>query len=504
MANKVLCVEVGYSFTKVCEMDYKTHNARIYNRFELPTPQGVIVDGVIHPEEQFVRYLKIKMKEEKIKTKKVIFSIASSKIATREAKIPYCKENRIPDVVRANLEEYFPFDSSQYLISHSILGLEMPEEDADKKGKVQPTGYKLLLVAVPKQVIESYRLLAKALELEFETTDFMVNSIYQAAKEDSSEGIQMIVKADEKSSLMLVMKDGNIVMNRSIPYGVDEGITKDGFNAEKVMPALSGIARVVDYYASTHSREPLEQICVTGLGADSEEFIKLLGEEIGISARKLKIVAKVTAKSQEKEISNQFISCIGAAVSPLVFYTDKPEEGETKGKGVDKQMLAVAFLIVCAVASLVLVIATLLPYLSERKKKENYEAIITDLQPVYDTYLSYKTLLGQVDQLKALDNETKNRNEELVDFIRTLENNMPATFCLNDMTATTEGITLNVTVATKEEAAVVLDELGKLTSFSFVDTNSINELTTEIGETQYSFTVDMIYAPIEEETTEEE
>ena len=83
MAQKVICIEVGYSYTKVCEVDYKATNAKVYNRFELPTPEGVIMDGLIKPDEQFTRYLKIKIKEEKMTAKKVVFSIASFLVPTK-------------------------------------------------------------------------------------------------------------------------------------------------------------------------------------------------------------------------------------------------------------------------------------------------------------------------------------------------------------------------------------------------------------------------------------
>ena len=33
MANRVLSVEVGYSFTKVCELDYKVKNPKDIERF---------------------------------------------------------------------------------------------------------------------------------------------------------------------------------------------------------------------------------------------------------------------------------------------------------------------------------------------------------------------------------------------------------------------------------------------------------------------------------------
>ena len=49
-----------------------------------------------------------------------------------------------------------------------------------------------------------------------------------------------------------------------------------------------------------------------------------------------------------------------------------------------------------------------------------------------------------------------------------------------------------------------MNELRKLDCFSFVDTTAVSELITEIGETQYSFSVEMIYAPVEAETEEGE
>ena len=124
MANRILSVDMGYSLTKVCEMDYGVKNPKIYNTFVLNTPEGMISDGLINVKEEFLTLFQTMLNEKGIKTRKVIFSIASSKIATREAKIPYCKENRISDIVRANLSDYFPIDASQYVIAHSILGVE--------------------------------------------------------------------------------------------------------------------------------------------------------------------------------------------------------------------------------------------------------------------------------------------------------------------------------------------------------------------------------------------
>ena len=563
MANRVLSVDMGYSLTKVCEMDYGVKNPKIYNTFVLNTPEGMISDGLINVKEEFLTLFQTMLNEKGIKTRKVIFSIASSKIATREAKIPYCKENRISDIVRANLSDYFPIDASQYVIAHSILGVEgeeVKEDDLDlnegkkKKTASKPTGYKLLLLAAPKQLMESYQLLAKALKLEIVTTDYSGNSLYQAAKEGCSSGTQMIIKVDERSTLLMVLKEGVIVLNRTIAYGIDDAVTAlattkelgevgdyettlslarrktciltnlndsediidlgtPNYEAvrkekekvtESLQPLISGIARVIDYYNSNHSNEQIEKMYVTGVGADFSGLSTLLTNEIGFRIKNLTQLTGINIEKTFKEVSfGEYVTAIGAAIAPLTFYGDSAETGKKKGN-INYAQLSMAVLIVGVVVGLVLIITAVIPYISERNKKKNYEQTIEELQPVYDTYVSYEQLKAEITHLRDLDGLTVNRNEDLVGLIEALESNMPRTFCLNSFSVTPEIVTLDVTVATKEEVAVVISELRKLPSFISVDTAAVSEVITEIGETQYSFTVEMIYAPIVDETGEVE
>ena len=39
---KVVSIEVGYSFIKICEMDYKVKTPRVYRYTMVPTPLNVI------------------------------------------------------------------------------------------------------------------------------------------------------------------------------------------------------------------------------------------------------------------------------------------------------------------------------------------------------------------------------------------------------------------------------------------------------------------------------
>ena len=510
MAGKVLSIEVGYAMTKVCEMDYRAKKPRVYRYFSIPTPDGVLADGMITVTEEFVNNLKAEMANNKMRTKDAVFTISSSKIATREIKIPYCKESNIGNLVRTNLSDYFPIDVSRYLSAYTILeveGVASADEDDKSKAKSKPTGYRLLILAVPEDIIESYKLLASALKLNVKEIDYCGNSIYQAAKESCSEGVQMIVKVDSRSSLLLAQKDGRIVMTRTIPYGIIQDEQSSQEEAEQAMVALvEGVSKVVDYYNSGHSGEPIERINLTGVGANYISLCDMMEDEIRI---KVRVLSNITGINTEKVFKgnsySEYTACIGAALAPIHFASDKDEDKSAAAKGgVDPLRLTVLISGGCVLIGVALILMALFPYLEEKEKNEQYNAIIEQLEPVYEVYLKHQSLSAQVMSMEALDAMTVNRNKDMVEFITALETKMPSSFSLSDLTATANGITMNVTVATKEETAVVLNELRQLECFSFVDTTAVSELITEIGETQYSFSVEMVYAPIEEETEEGE
>lgn len=123
MAGKVISIEIGYSLTRVCEVDYKSKTHKVYGYFSIPTPEGMINDGILNLNESYATALREALAEHKMKSKQVVFTLTSTKIASREVTIPFVKENRIMDVVNANASDYFPVDLSQYQLAYSMLGV---------------------------------------------------------------------------------------------------------------------------------------------------------------------------------------------------------------------------------------------------------------------------------------------------------------------------------------------------------------------------------------------
>ena len=53
MNNRVLSIEIGNSFTKICEMDYKVKKPKVYKVLTVETPEGIVVDGMLQPTQEY-------------------------------------------------------------------------------------------------------------------------------------------------------------------------------------------------------------------------------------------------------------------------------------------------------------------------------------------------------------------------------------------------------------------------------------------------------------------
>ena len=129
---KILGIEVGNSLTRICELDYKTKNPKLYKYITIPTPNGVVNDGFLQENIEFSLAIKKALSDNKITTRQVVFTISSNKIVTREVMIPAVKTNQVGTYIRANATDYFPIDLALYEMAHVVLGTVKNEGEPDK------------------------------------------------------------------------------------------------------------------------------------------------------------------------------------------------------------------------------------------------------------------------------------------------------------------------------------------------------------------------------------
>ena len=214
--SKVLSIELGYSLTRVCEVDYKTKKPKVYANFEFRTPANALEDGFIKLPEELGNALRQAIDQHGIKTKQAVYTISSAKIASRDTTLPYVKENKLDELVHASANDVFPVDISNCKVTHQIL-----ETQEDSEGNKK---YHVALYAAPNDLLESYYTMSSIAGLQISALDYASNSFAVATKGVFVNGTFLAIKVDDRSSLVSVIRDGVVALQRTVPYGGDSAI----------------------------------------------------------------------------------------------------------------------------------------------------------------------------------------------------------------------------------------------------------------------------------------
>ena len=541
MAGKVISIEIGYSLTRVCETDYKAKIHRIYKNFSIPTPEGVINDGALMITPEYVESMKAALAENKVKSKQVVFTITSAKIASREVVIPFVKDNRIADVINANASDYFPVDLTQYQLAYSVLGVL-----GENKGNQQ---YKLLVMAAPKALLSGYYDLARALKLEVAALDYVGNSIYRVVKEECAQGTNLIIKSDERSTLVMVVQNGVISFTRNIAYGVDEAIqsvmdslhwgqvdsvtkamdilsqnicvalppetpetpekkeTPDEEDVtHSVMPLIGSIARVVDYYVSHNANTTIERVLFTGLGADIQGLNQLLAQEIN---HPVEVLTQAAGWNFEKSFKTKaygaYLACAGAAVEPLGFKANKEKAGAKPGRSkgkLDGAIIAYVVLGAGIVAALGMIVSSTFSYGSALKENVELRAQASELEAIIPVYNEYVTTYNDYIKVSAMYDVTRSNNDNFYELLEELEQRLPSDVSVVSLESNRDGVAINMDVPSKNEAAAVVEQM-RLFDALYPDSVTVTSVTMteeeETGSTTVNFTVTANYRSLTEQ-----
>ena len=468
---KILTIELGHSVIKLCEMDYKVKKPKIYQCQEAITPVGAVNDGYI--AENKMKDLAYAIKEtiarNGIKTKKVIFTVASAKIINREVTVPAVKEAQIGSVVQANLSEYFPVSLAEYEVTQSLIQTIGTGADAGK--------HRVLVFAAEKNMLDSYRKLAATCGLDILNVCCSGASIIEAARGHQVAGCQAIIKMEEKYSIISVMKDGVLMLQRSINYGVGDAmnevatqpsfaagdtlgvwrlITRQNCTAELVSnvkeagrpeareavsealtPMLNGIVRVFDYFNSHFDGSEVDNVSIIGLGAQFIGVPEILGETLGIVCRKAGMFQDLDVQDADvKQKSDAYFSCIGAG-----FAADGFLHEDAKGKMNKEPNYAVASVLVgllAVIGSVTMVATSLFPYLEEKSKEKQLQQLVATYEEgkiAYDQFVATQSLYNEVVRGT---NMSKHPNDNLVLFLEELETKLPNEVYLDEFSSDDE------------------------------------------------------------------
>lgn len=543
MAKKVLSIQVGYSLTKVCEMDYQSKKPKMYHCFNVPTPDGVLNDGQITVRDDLIIRIVQGIYENRIKTRDVVFNVSSSRIASREVLIPPVnKAGVIGDIVKNNAKDYFPIDLDQYELAHMLMG-KVADESGGEKIKVN-------VLAIPKEMLRGYEELAAKCDLNLVALDYTGNSIYQVVKNVcKKDETALVINIDEHQTVATVLDGETILLQRSLSYGVDEAINlliesrvygersyaqaaqelrrtmlvrralddsteiiEDYDFVEPESPKMtvlkdkithsmttliSGIDRVISFYNSHNSQNPIKNIWITGVGAGFKGLKRLLTNELGMQVQVLDTNAGFATNQYSQESFGEYLACFGAAMAPVGFgVVSKKQGGKAAKERNQEQNWAVYSILtfsLCVVVAIVLIVYSAISYTTALNKYNSCVRQMNQLQVVKSVYDKHQEVLGLSAQVDALYASTQNSNENLKAFIGEMEKKMPKEIVVMSMAGTTTEVVMQIEVQSKESMAKVIQQFRYFETISSVQNNGYQCEMDDDGNETVKFNVTLQY-----------
>ena len=552
MNNRVLSIEISNSFTKICEIDYKVKKPKVYKVLTVETPEGVVVDGMLQPTQEYADHLVNALGTNGIHTKRVIFTISSTRVASREVQIPNVKANKIEALVKTNANDYFPVDLTQYEIGHYLAG------GLTEEGKLR-----VMALAVPKALLNSYYQLAQMCGWEVECFDYSSNSLYQILRDEKSEKVTMMIEIDENNTIVTVLSAGKVLLQRTVAYGVQDAIEtmiasgayavndpmsaverfqkktclnrvlhqgdklweenagrwedEDAGNVEvtaarqkitaTLEPLIVGVNRVIDFYDSRNGDTPIERTYVTGLGGSFSGMSKLFTNCL---ERKVHTLSDMEDKiGMSKAIRSTrpaaYISCLGAVLAPvgLIDKSQQKAKGMTVVSGTNYTFVSVAVLVLGVILSIAMAVTSLTRYFGTVAENVALQARVEELQPAQAVYNDYLATAAQYDKYQYLYEYTENPNENLVEFINELEQILPDSFWTNSFSSDQTGISMSVTVGGKAAAARTILNIRNMQSIEDVQISGITDTKDEAGNSTVTFSITGTYKALTDESAEQ-
>jgi len=538
MAGRVLSIEIGNTITRICEIDFRVKEPKVYKYFSIPTPMGVVEDGFVQVKPEFAAAIKKALNEHKVKSKQVVFTVTSSKIVTREISLPAIKMNQVGNYIKANANDYFPIDLGSYELAHVVLSSEKGEDNKDK--------YRVLAIAAGKDLVAGYAKFASACGLKMVSLDYSGNSVYQIMRSECGEDTKLVIKIEDNFTIASIISNQCLMLQRNIAYGFERAVQAymDMADSYAIKPEeafeelcvkghlnvtlgakrrltgfetpaaevdsetekrnkitatfgqmISNLARLIELYNSKWPLQPVSEVVLVGLGAEIEGLMQLLSNELHLPVKVIRNLEKVTNfRTIGDESLGKYIAVAGASLAPVNLLSDDGKSRGKSGKKVPYALFTTMTYIVFLVVVGIMLTMAYLPLWGEQvieKELKRQEASYAEAEAVHRQYIAMSDFYHSVNNTYKL---TEHSNDELVAFLQELEEKMPADLVVTEFYSDAEMARMELNVPNMEQVATIFQTLREFESLIDVGTTSIKD--GDNAPFFYTFEVYCYYKPI--------
>ncbi|MDY3909051.1 MAG: hypothetical protein SOZ48_04900 [Eubacterium sp.] len=530
MAKKVIVVRVGSKTTHIVHMENAISNPAIYGCVRIPTPERAFEDGMIIDVVEIARRIKKACQDKNIRTKDVIFTIASSKVASRETTIPVVNKTKVSQLVMSQVGDLFPVDSDSYIFSYLLQGKPRQDEEATQIQDVR-------VFAIPSDMVDCYYTLANTAGLNVVALEADGNSIFEIMRRQVKDGVTMAIQLNRESTLVNIITQEKLLLQRSIPYGVNafaevmmqeaafqindieaaykmlasqrvllphlnEENPEGNFSLEKRGEVtdngeymISNIARVVEYYNSKFKDQPIQEIMCAGVGCSVAGIHELIENEVGIPVRKPEVLEGIrfNRKVSIDAALLQYINCFGAVFKPVRFIPREVARKEAKkGKLTGSVMIFVGLFLLSAVLAGLSIFQVLMASDERDLAKAKHDS----LAPIQNEYTEQMQIMTDYDLYKAVEAAVDTNGNHFHALINKISSLCPRSFKIQSISADEQKVTISaVSVDRLSSLSKLQMQLNTIDEIKSVKINQISESKDVLTKkTQYVYTLEFTYA----------
>lgn len=488
LQKKYLSISIGKEQVKIVHLSKSKYKITVFKTIELNIA-GQLEAGQDSPDiEALATLIKEALKEAGIKEKQAVFSIYNNRMIMREVELPNLPKAKLEKIIQANLSDYFPVDVTDYLVGHSVLKVKKEENKAEVR-----------LVAVPRKTMSHYMTLCKLLKLDLVGMDYQENSISHFASLQKFAGTHMLIHIGDEATTVLIGEDEEVQFTKTIPFGMSQliqGIQKQykcSYEAAREMMVkknllvtgtdldweldnelknniryiLNNITSYIKYYDSRPDTHPIQEVYLSGGGAQITGLGEYLGQQLEISTDGLAILNGVINKDKDclNLLSLGIEGNIGAALYDVNLL---PEELAAREKSrAQTRLVALSSILVLLGVSSIL-IKPMIEIKKLEKEKESLQVQIEAYQKVEAVKNQYDKIVQDLSVRQDLMEQAETHSDQLLELLEGLEEEMPMGITVQSLSSTESGISMNclaedrLTVARFISTLKAIDGMGKV------------------------------------------
>ncbi len=521
MASKVLTISIGNEYTKICEVTYSAQKAvHVHAAATVPTPEASVEDGTILDVCALAKVIKETTDANNMNTKNVIFTMQSTRIASKEVITPCLKERRLKEFLNTNATEYFPVNIDEYVIAYSILETVM--EDTIKK-------YRIMVVAAPVTMVEPYYQLGDMLGYNIQSIDYVGNSTLQLIRLQVDTSPSIVIQMGEDSTIVSILNNNVLQLMRTVPYGkstvaaalmdkrdikyeeavetmITHSVLKTSLNegdyvTDSLKYLVNNISRVMDYYTTKNPEHPIEKAYIMSEGPGIIGIEQLLTYELNIKVDKIEMLCQIIAAPElnmNLTSLSLYLSNLGAVLQPVNFI---PKSAADKVKKANNNKYFLMMLLGAFLIGILILAMPVTNYLKLTSQKKDLQSKISKADNVQQTVDAYYDAVDRYTDMESFKNFTENADDSMLAFIEFLENKMPSDISVSSLSVASGSVTMSCTGSSKETLAQFILTLQSVDNISNVYVASFSESKDSGDNITVSYTIVLNFTEFE---TEEE